>query len=73
MGTGWVSLLPGSQDSYWNGALPVPENWLEGFGTGESMAQVICAFYALGEPGEGMKVYGMELTNLNIIFQPGNS
>lgn len=73
MGTGWVTPLPSGQDSYWNGALPVPENWLEGFGTGESMAQVICAFYALGEPGEGMKVYGMELTNLNIIFQPGNS
>ena len=72
-GADWVAPPPGAQDAAWNGTLPVPGAWLDGFETGESMAQVICVFYAPGEPGEGMKVYGMELTSLNIIFQPGNS
>ena len=69
----WVDeTMEGYRHPWWEGELYIPNLWLDGFTTGESMSQVICLFYT-GEGLNGeMNVYGVEFTLGNILFQSGN-
>ena len=65
----WVE---GHPNSDWNGTLDIPELWLDGFETGESLSQVLCAFYAGDPSGSGMNVYGVEIKVGDVIFELEN-
>ena len=69
----WVDgTMEGHWEADWNGKLYVPNLWLDWLGTGTSMPQVLCTFYASGTDG-GMNVYCMKLMSRDIVIQSENN
>ena len=63
----------GYYQEYWDGEVYVWKDWLDGFETMESKAEVRCAFYESNGPDGGMNIYYIKIKGQDIIFDLDNS